>query len=670
MPDGMSSDARRKRKRLTFACNRCRSRKVRCDERQPDCTNCAVAGTVCVTQNPRQPFTAVQRREAQADSRRGSPPPSYVGHGHASPQSSLRPEIHLAAIPGFAAGSSVDILTQWLDLAFARIGHPRRVVYKYKDILASFNRSLLSTSQISPELILEQFRIQGASIHRFLSTVNLIFPICGIGAHDDVRQDATYYVDKAVAGERIGLITTVHCLLLAASSTCTNHGQRRLMYQCLKHVVENLGSMMMSDSLEAVVIMLLSAIVARGCNQTVMARHLLGLGISVALAQGINRPPASFKRSSTPTVLERQRCRIWACLYILDKILSVELERPGLIRNFDFNSITISTMIDRVGEPSHSASGHERVFQAVVDLARLQNQVVERLRQSRHEHETANLAIGQVITETIGLIGVLDQQLLTWSEKLPPDIRPSELSLCDPPIQAAVSFLALQFYQTIFLLHRNALIVSAKEIQDEIDANFKHAPYRLRIERGLMICSTTARAIVNNLNYMNDNDFSSVLVSIHAPLVAICAISVQLLRNRTAQSVRADLEMQASAIQSICNQLIAPSEHEIGLEDSLWTLHREVTKHLDKVRGGSGKMPVPTASSSLSVHSNGSGYNIREASVGPQVANSADPEDQNWERYAWNSGDSLDGGFIDNTLNTGLLDWDSLAVLLDLPHQQ
>lgn len=54
-----------KRQRLSTACNQCRKRKVRCDEEQPRCRNCALRGDTCVTTDPKVPSREVTRRRAR-----------------------------------------------------------------------------------------------------------------------------------------------------------------------------------------------------------------------------------------------------------------------------------------------------------------------------------------------------------------------------------------------------------------------------------------------------------------------------------------------------------------------------------------------------------------------------------------------------------------------------
>jgi hypothetical protein len=51
-----------KRLRVSFACNQCRKRKVRCDESQPRCGNCVARGDECVTLDPNDPTREVSRR--------------------------------------------------------------------------------------------------------------------------------------------------------------------------------------------------------------------------------------------------------------------------------------------------------------------------------------------------------------------------------------------------------------------------------------------------------------------------------------------------------------------------------------------------------------------------------------------------------------------------------
>jgi hypothetical protein len=60
----MDSGEKRKRVRLSHACNLCRVPKVRCDERLPSCHNCEVAGVECVTVDPKGHKSEVPEEES------------------------------------------------------------------------------------------------------------------------------------------------------------------------------------------------------------------------------------------------------------------------------------------------------------------------------------------------------------------------------------------------------------------------------------------------------------------------------------------------------------------------------------------------------------------------------------------------------------------------------
>ncbi|KAL2126437.1 hypothetical protein VTI74DRAFT_921 [Chaetomium olivicolor] len=62
-----------KRKRLNFACNHCRSKKVRCDQQYPSCQSCLVAGIECITTDTRRPGVEVVRKPAGSQGRGPTP---------------------------------------------------------------------------------------------------------------------------------------------------------------------------------------------------------------------------------------------------------------------------------------------------------------------------------------------------------------------------------------------------------------------------------------------------------------------------------------------------------------------------------------------------------------------------------------------------------------------
>lgn len=82
-----------------------------------------------------------------------------------------------------------------------------------------------------------------------------------------------------------------------------------------------------------------------------------------------------------------------------------------------------------------------------------------------------------------------------------------------------------------------------KSIQEAVRLHFNDAPYRVRLANGQQICCAAARSIISVLNSINDSDGSSVLLSTHAPLVAICTLGIETLRMPQAEKARADVEV-------------------------------------------------------------------------------------------------------------------------------
>lgn len=85
-------------------------------------------------------------------------------------------------------------------------------------------------------------------------------------------------------------------------------------------------------------------------------------------------------------------------------------------------------------------------------------------------------------------------------------------------------FLTLQYWQTLFLLHRNALLLNPAIVTGSADKHCANKPYRFRIKSGYSICCSSARTIVSVLNNAYEHGASSVLRSSYAPLIAVYAL--------------------------------------------------------------------------------------------------------------------------------------------------
>jgi Fungal specific transcription factor domain len=172
------------------------------------------------------------------------------------------------------------------------------------------------------------------------------------------------------------------------------------------------------------------------------------------MAQGIGLHAAS-KEAAVEDVFERERRRrIWYCLFILDRLVALQLGGAVLIRDPDF-SVDLPTAVN--GDPPEAAylcemSRLSKVIGYVIDHLYRPAQSVIRLEQ---------------LLETIA---VLDAELISWRDGLPPHLRfdrahPFESNII---FKRQRNFLGIKFHHLRTLIHRPCLCLETLH-HDELD---------------------------------------------------------------------------------------------------------------------------------------------------------------------------------------------------------
>jgi hypothetical protein len=183
---------------------------------------------------------------------------------------------------------------------------------------------------------------------------------------------------------------------------------------------------------------------------------MLSLAVAKANALGLDRRSNTYPGHGSAAGPHQHRVKLWWSLFILDKCLAVELQRPPLIRD----SFSDQEMASSSNEPGSIC------FSYMVQLARIQGQVCERLLDCTWAEESGKVTLQQAILNKIRVSGQLGQVLSDWVARVPVELRqvistasgpsklltvmarPSEFPSCSPEILPAVSFLILQYYQT------------------------------------------------------------------------------------------------------------------------------------------------------------------------------------------------------------------------------
>jgi len=436
-------EAPRKPKRLTHACTGCRARKVRCDERLPKCSNCVKAGTECVTFDPRRPNTVVERREAQRpyqspSSTAATPPahqdrpsphdsaarnriqPAIILDGESSnqrhantPQPSRTQEL-LPTLPRFTGGSSLYILTQWLDLAFARLGIPQRFSNQYgRERLPVHATVPPNKHGEDPSADLTDAEME-ANIKSFMDSVNITFPIFNDLSIRRLLQDWQHYrtVGRDAQGDQ-----RVDSLLMALVFAVPHSiSAAQLSTHCLYYALSQLHVLVEDSSIRSIQALFLMALILRCRDEIELSSQMINLAASVAQTLGLHRQVSRRQHMDMGEQRVQEYICIWWAIYSLEKIISFELGRLSVIRDFECNqSMPTQTRLAH----SDTQSG---IFPALIELAKIQSEANEQLALSRHmEEESSDLR--PAIRSKIEIVGELDQKLLSWTQTLPPHVR-------------------------------------------------------------------------------------------------------------------------------------------------------------------------------------------------------------------------------------------------------
>ncbi|OAL03682.1 hypothetical protein IQ06DRAFT_291399, partial [Phaeosphaeriaceae sp. SRC1lsM3a] len=351
-PSGAVADQGRKRKRLTHACSQCRSRKIRCDEAHPKCTNCTKAGTECITLDPRNPGVAVERREAQKPVRQTlaspvcsmrsqqsepdlasqSQPSTFVPpqERRSSPNEELLP-----ALPRLASGygSSLSMLSQWLELAFKRLGIARQLG---GDASTREERAPRSRRAGHPSGIWRGLSVSDLTSHAgtFMGSLNTVFPIFTPSSMNHFVQGLEVSC-RCSFDEQFNDIRPIVMVLLVVANYQTT--QPDIANEFLDVALSNFHVANEYPSVHSIQALFLISLIHRCRDEIVLASNMITLAASHAQALGLHRRFSRRQVHDLGKDKSEEYILVWWSVYTLEKIISLELGRLSTIRDFECN---------------------------------------------------------------------------------------------------------------------------------------------------------------------------------------------------------------------------------------------------------------------------------------------------------------------------------------------
>lgn len=576
-----------KRVRLSRACNHCRSRKVRCDEQQPSCSNCTRQRVECVTTDPKNPSEDVTHFRRRAKSGVATSP-SDVGptpvDGSTINAGSARTGSEIAQSPVLRRSPIVNVTP--LNGSGVRLEDTEHQGMMQREQRPETMHGIINLTEtvdndqspgfaVNGTIATERKYLGSTSLQVFSQWLDLTFHVPSMGLTGsfqhgmrvceemDLPADICMpsipdhwqqYVDAffSCVGAFFPITTREHVHLWAQQM---QHQDLKLLptrqrpliaiiYACLAIGADTLGCIAQGTeyltaaySLYAFLVsqpylqssqaLLLICIALRGRNKDGAASQALGQAIRILHSIGLHR--SLVWNDSLPPELLHDGPNSWWSAYCLERIMSLETGRPSHISDKDVNQQKTSTY-------------NTEPLQALVGLAGIQGRISDHL-------STTTLP---AITEVLETQCHMDQALVEWQKNLPSSLRcDGDLISCDPGLALPRAFLSIQFHSTMITLHRTALLMD-KGIHRAHLARYNQQGSDLnRLVSSESICASSARAIITTYLQAREISHWSRLQTLTGPLMATYVLSINTLKNPNSWSARSDMGLIHSAAEAV-----------------------------------------------------------------------------------------------------------------------
>ncbi|GAB7335943.1 hypothetical protein MBLNU13_g08188t1 [Cladosporium sp. NU13] len=455
----------------------------------------------------------------------------------------------LPVLPRFLNGNSLSVLTQWLDLAFARLGMTQRLHRTYNEIRSREQRPTYTCATVRASDIQDSLPAYAQSKMALSTALGHVFPVFQRSSRGPTLASSQTLPGKSPPNAVLEAVdqfgsasddsTILHAIThavgcAAGNSDADRQSAERYFGYAFGQLPAVLEAAQPLDQLRALVLM---SLYLRWRDDVEKAWQILALAVASVQNHGLHRD----HRTSSP----ESEDLFWS-VFVLDKLLSVELERKPMLSSVECNRAVTST----------SQSQGDAIFKAIVDFAKLQDEILERLLHSRRAeeiaHETQDPALtGSIIRDKLRLVAELDQKLLRFVDRLPHGLKPTEYLYADIESLPGVTFLAVQYYQAVFMVSRNALLINMEAVQSEITRDFGGNAGSNRLRSGMHVCANSARSILSVLNHAEEMGVRSPLLTPYAPLMAMYALTIHIVRRQSPATARVDLELQATAMTLI-----------------------------------------------------------------------------------------------------------------------
>lgn len=165
------------------------------------------------------------------------------------------------------------------------------------------------------------------------------------------------------------------------------------------------------------------------------------------------------------------------------------------------NDENVDVTTEGIGLEQQQESGFD-AFSAVCQLAVIRGRL--------YKHLYSAKAIDTSFNELAAAVGMLDEELQQWSERIPLRHRPGGLARPPgaPPMSPWVLYLHYSYYNCIIAIHSVTANQTSKLVgtRKEDSPNMPGAPANHKVYLSASLCAKAARASINLMRHMPEED--------------------------------------------------------------------------------------------------------------------------------------------------------------------
>jgi hypothetical protein len=231
---------------------------------------------------------------------------------------------------------------------------------------------------------------------------------------------------------------------------------------------------------------------------------LIAAAIRLSHSIGLHKRGNGF--SLNPIEVE-QRKRVFWIAYMLDKDMCLRSGRPPAQDDDDMNvELPDIDPPDNIGNiPLADGKGKMNLFRVMCEFATIESKV--------YKHLYSTKATKQTDGELLNTIGMLDQELEDWKDRIPIDFRPEhEIKASHTPLILHVVMVHLTYYNCLTTIHRMSVHRGywTSRLSNYAIQGLNTKPLNPRVFSSAALCTAAARASISLLKYVPQADISSI----------------------------------------------------------------------------------------------------------------------------------------------------------------